>query len=87
MSYFEPEDKELTAARHRYEIAQARMGVAEQFAWPVAVLSGMYVWGAFSPWLAPVAFLGSMWLAILPYKRPYKDAERAFEAECQRSLR
>jgi len=87
MEDFEIEDPLLASARQRYEVTQAQMLVAEQLSWPIALLVALFVWRDYSPWLAPLAFLGAMWLTQLPYKRPYKAAERAFTAEYERSLR
>ena len=61
------------------QIADAKLGVAEDFSWPVAVLAGLCVYQQWDNWLITVvAAAGVFFIATIKFKREAARAEEVY---------
>lgn len=70
--------------KHLSNVADAELGVAEELAWPLAILAGLLVHFKWDSWLlsVPVA-IGAYVLAVYRYRRRAAAAEdQYFRAAC-----
>lgn len=69
-------DEEL---QHKSEIADARLGVAEELGWPIAFLAGVAVHFQWGSWIAAIAAaIMAYWLATYRYRRSAAKAEDSY---------
>ena len=69
-------DEEL---QHKSEIADARLGVAEELGWPIVFLAGVAVHFQWGGWVAAIAAaIVAYWLATYRYRRSAAKAEDAY---------
>jgi hypothetical protein len=70
--------------RRTSEIADAQLGVAEEFAWPVAALSAALAYVTRNHWAwAVLAFVAGFLVSVYPLRRASDKAEDAyFKAAC-----
>ncbi|MEJ8840457.1 hypothetical protein [Ramlibacter sp. AN1133] len=65
--------------QNQSELADARLGVAEELGWAVAFLAGLVVYLRWDTWLGGVAAaVVAYWLATFQYRRAAAKAEDAY---------
>lgn len=73
------EDERLKELEHHADIEAAKLGVAEEIGWVVAILAAVVVHLKWGGWLFPaLAFVGSYYLATYHYRRGDSAAEDAY---------
>jgi len=67
------------ALQHDSELADARLGVAEELGWAVAFLAGLIVYLKWDTWMGGIAGgVAAYWLATFQYRRAAAKAEDAY---------
>lgn len=62
--------------QHQSELADARLGVAEDLWWPIAILAAVTVNLSWDNWFLTVAaFIATYFLVVLKYRRASDKAE------------
>ena len=62
--------------QHQSEVADARLGVAEELGWAVAIFAGVSVYLKWDSWLFALAVaIGAYLLAVYRYRRRAAQAE------------
>jgi len=72
-----PTESELDIA---CKVAGAKLGVAEQMRWPLAMLAAAATYGYAHSWLVAIGvWVVAYWLATYPYNKEYEVAWDQFE--------
>ena len=72
-----PSESELEIA---CKVAGAKLGVAEQLRWPLAMLGAATAYGYSQSWLVAIGvFAAVYWLATYPYNKEYEAAWEQYE--------
>ena len=72
-------EEHVTELERQFELADARLGVAEDFAWAVGGLAGMFAYSLERSWLwAIAAFIVGFVLSVYPLRKAADKAEDAY---------
>ncbi len=74
------ENEELAELERRSEIESAKLGVAEDLGWGLAIFAALAVYLKWSAWYwAIAAFVATYYLATYPYRRREEAATDLYE--------
>ena len=70
--------------QHESELADARLGVAEELGWAIAFLAGLVVYLKWDTWMGGIATgVGAYWLATFQYRRAAAKSEDEYFREAK----
>jgi arginine exporter protein ArgO len=73
-------DDDLTAIEHRSELADAKLGVAEDLGWVAAGFAAVAIYLILDSWMAGIiTFVGVYFLATFRYRKEVRAATDAYE--------
>jgi len=74
------DDDELKAIKHRSELADAKLGVAQDVGWVAAGFAAVAIYLLLDSWLAGIgAFVGIYMAATFRYRKEVRAATDAYE--------